>query len=185
MSRSIGNWYFGWRVGLYDEEVASHEDTVRTLRSVVIVRKKEYWRTFWPTIGNDRFIIGSTVVSIIRDRRVRLAHRCLTMTISDCGSSTHRITALDIFYLCRIYSVGIARSFSLLGEEMIEALSVKSGARVFPKKSLILMGVVMELDGGNCVCPAIRGVGDNSDDEEDEEVGDHAGAYRDMSRGAL
>ncbi|GJS11510.1 hypothetical protein Tco_0368306 [Tanacetum coccineum] len=178
-TRTISLLEFGWRVGLYDEEVASHEDTVRTLRSVVTVRKKEYWRPFWPTIGNDRFIVGSTIVSSIRDPRVRLAHRCLTTTISVCGSSTHRITALDIFYLYCIYFVGVVCNIPFW-----LARYLKKVPRVFPKKSLILMGVVMELDGGNCVWPAIRGVGDNSDDEEDEEVGDHARAYRDMSRGA-
>nr|GEV72131.1 retrotransposon Orf1 [Tanacetum cinerariifolium] len=104
-TRTMSLLEFGWRVGLYDEEVASHEDTVRTLRSDVTVRREEDWRPFWPTIG----------------------------------------------------------------EEMIEALSVEQGSRVFPKKSLILMGVVMELDKGNCVWPAVRGVGDNSDDEEDGE----------------
>nr|GEU83532.1 hypothetical protein [Tanacetum cinerariifolium] len=145
-TRTMSLLEFRWRVSLYDEEVASHEDTVRTLRSDVTVRREEDWRPFWPTIGNDRFIVRSTIVSSIRDLGVRsLPKKVSTMNVL-CGG---------------MFVTKIARSVGLLGGEMIEALSVEPGSWVFPKK-----------------------VGDNSDDEEDGEVGDHEGAYRDMRRGA-
>nr|GEU86528.1 hypothetical protein [Tanacetum cinerariifolium] len=128
--------------------------------SAAIVRREEDWGPFWPTIDNDRFIIRFTVVGSIRDTRVRLAHRFLTTIISGRGSSAHRITSLDIFYLYCIYSIGVVcnipfRPTRYLKREMIEALSVEPG------------------------------VGDNSgDEEEDEEVGDHAGEYMDISKRA-
>nr|GEX72478.1 hypothetical protein [Tanacetum cinerariifolium] len=104
---------FEWIVGLYDEEVASHEDTVKSLRSAVIVRKEEDWRPFWPTIA--RYL-----------KKVR------TMNVL-CGG---------------MFVTKIAISIGFLAGEMIKVLSVEPGTRVFPKKSLISMGIVMKLDGG-------------------------------------
>ncbi|GJR83355.1 hypothetical protein Tco_0154140 [Tanacetum coccineum] len=75
----------------------------------------------------------------------------------------------------------IAWSFRLLSREMVDALSVKPWVRTFTKKSLITMGIIMELDGGTCCWPVAQGT--REDDEIEEEGEDHARAYRDMSRG--
>ncbi|GKA43316.1 hypothetical protein Tco_0736040, partial [Tanacetum coccineum] len=62
---------------------------------------------FWPKIGDDEFFIGGTAVKKVRDPRVRLAHRCIATTISGRKESTHRITAIDLFFLRCIYAKGV------------------------------------------------------------------------------
>ncbi|GKF58308.1 hypothetical protein Tco_0171845 [Tanacetum coccineum] len=74
---------------------------------------------------------------------------------------------------------------------MIGALSVEPSPLVFKKKSLISMGVVMELHNGECFWPAAREVV-KEDDEGDGEAGGNAGhegaggsadMYRNISQG--
>ncbi|GJU95509.1 hypothetical protein Tco_1320265 [Tanacetum coccineum] len=154
-------------------------------------------------LRDGEFVVGGTSVKKIRDPRVRLAHCCITMTISGHKESTQRITTIDMFYLYCIYVEGvvchipywlarylgrardmnvlcrgvsvtrIARSFGLLSSVMVDALSVEPRARTFTKKSLVTMGIFMELDGGTCCWPTIQGI--KEDDEIKEEAEDHAG----------
>ncbi|GJU14867.1 hypothetical protein Tco_1142833 [Tanacetum coccineum] len=200
-------------VGLYSEDFASDDQNRWTLQNALTVKKESDWKGFWPNIGNGGFVVGSTVVKKIRDPRVRLAHHFLAMTISGPNSSTQRITAIDMFYLYCIYAEGvvcnilywlakylkrardmsvlcggvfvtrIARSFGLLSMEMVDALSIEPKARTFTKKSLITIGVIMELDWGNCYWPTTQGFGDDDKEEEDVEAKEPARAYRDISRG--
>ncbi|GKB93245.1 hypothetical protein Tco_0979382 [Tanacetum coccineum] len=166
---------------------------------------------FWPTIGDGEFVVGGMAVKKTRDPRVRLAHRCIATTILGREESTQRITAIYLFYLycffnegvtCNIpywlarylrgvrdrdlicggmFATRIARSFGLLTNAMVNALSVKPQVHVFKKA----MGVVMDLGRGTCCWPATRQVGE--DDEAEEAVGEEAGGsadvYRNMSRG--
>ncbi|GKA35019.1 hypothetical protein Tco_0721510 [Tanacetum coccineum] len=67
----------------------------------------------------------------------------------------------------------IARSFRVLTGEMTGALSVEPPPHVFKKKSLIAMGVIMELHNGGCCCTIKREAED--EDEADDEVGDEGG----------
>nr|GEU82476.1 hypothetical protein [Tanacetum cinerariifolium] len=149
-TRTMSLLEFGWRVGLYDEEVASHEDTFRITTLDIFYLNCIY---------------SVRVVCNIPFWLARYQKKVRTINVL-CGG---------------MFVTKIAKSFGLLGGEMFEALSVEPGAWVFPKKSLISTGVVMKLDRGNYVWPVIRGVGDNGDDEEDEEVRDHARKYMDMS----
>nr|GEY08995.1 zinc finger, CCHC-type [Tanacetum cinerariifolium] len=155
---------------------------------------------------NDKeFVVGSMSVTKIIDPKVRLAHRCISTTISSRKELTQRITTIDMFYLYCIYAEGvvchisywlarylrrakdmnvlcggmfvtrISWSFVLLSREMVDALSVEPRARTFIKKSLITMGIIMELDLGTCCWPTVQGTGE--DDEIEEEADDHARAY--------
>ncbi|GJZ43060.1 zinc finger, CCHC-type containing protein [Tanacetum coccineum] len=160
---------FGWRVGLYSEEQS----------------------------------------------RVKLAHRCIATTISGRKESTQRIASLDLFFLYCIYGEGvtcnipywlarylekvkekdllvcgmfvtkIAKSFRLLTNLMVDALSVEPRAHVFKKKFLIAMGIVMDLGGGTCCWTATRQVREDDEVEEatNEEAGGSTEVYRNMSRG--
>ncbi|GKG50138.1 hypothetical protein Tco_0521238, partial [Tanacetum coccineum] len=67
----------------------------------------------------------------------------------------------------------IAQSFGLLTRERVDGLNVEPSARVFNKKSLITMGVIMELHEVECYWPAIRKVED--DDEAKEAAEEEAG----------
>nr|GEV79819.1 putative retrotransposon Orf1 [Tanacetum cinerariifolium] len=176
---------------------------------------------FWPTIGDDGFNVGNTKVATIRDPRVKFTHRILVTTITGRKESTHRVIEIDLFYLYYIYSnevvcsipywlakymVGmmekslicggmfvtrITLSYGLLTNELIGALSVEPSSYVFKKKSLISMGVVIEIDNEGCFWPAAREVVEE-DDEGDEVAGgdaSHEGVrgstdiYRNMSQG--
>ncbi|GKC71215.1 hypothetical protein Tco_1117098, partial [Tanacetum coccineum] len=55
----------------------------------------------------------------------------------------------DMIMLCGgMFVTRIAWSFRLLSREMVDSLSVEPWVRTFTKKSLITMGIIMELDGG-------------------------------------
>ncbi|GKG01714.1 hypothetical protein Tco_0306419, partial [Tanacetum coccineum] len=72
------------------------------------------------------------------------------------------------------------------------ALSVEPQPHVFKKKSLIAMGVIMELHGGMCVWPRAMAEEEEDDEGDYEEAGGDAGQgeaggsadlYRNMSQG--
>ncbi|GJT82551.1 hypothetical protein Tco_1056893 [Tanacetum coccineum] len=164
------------------------------------------------SIGDGEFVVGGTSVKEVRGPRVRLAHRYITTTILGQKDSTQRITEIDLFYLYCIYALGvgynilywltkylkdvrdkkfiyggmfvtrIARSFGLLNTEMIDVLSVEPPAHVFKKKSLIAMGIVMELHRGACYWAVAReaGEGDEADGAAEKEVGGSADMYQNM-----
>ncbi|GKC15758.1 hypothetical protein Tco_1012540 [Tanacetum coccineum] len=86
----------------------------------------------------------------------------------------------------------IARSFGLLTNELRDALSIEPPPHMFKKKSLIAMGVLMELQNGICVWPAPRAVEEEEEVEEEAEgdaghegVGGSADIYHTMSQGDL
>ncbi|GJR06159.1 hypothetical protein Tco_0529143 [Tanacetum coccineum] len=144
---------------------------------------------------------SATLMTAIRDPRVKLAHRCIAMTIVGRNESTHKVIEIDLFYLYCIYSdevvynipywlakymVGmrekilicegmfvtrITRSYGLLTNEMMGALSVEPSLYVFKKKSLISMGVVMELHNVGCFWPAAR---EAVEEDEENDEGDKA-----------
>ncbi|GKB34648.1 hypothetical protein Tco_0879590 [Tanacetum coccineum] len=77
----------------------------------------------------------------------------------------------------------IARSFGLLTVAMVDALSVEPQAYVFKKKSLIAMGVLIDLVGETYCWPVTRQIGDDDEVEEaaNEEAGGSADIYRNLT----
>ena len=58
--------------------------------------------TFWPSIGNGVYT-STTGATSIRDPRVRLAHKCITYSLTGCHSSTHCVTASNLCYMYTIF----------------------------------------------------------------------------------
>ncbi|GJY09773.1 hypothetical protein Tco_0377958 [Tanacetum coccineum] len=194
---------FGWRVGLYTERESRDVTTLSSLRRAKTVNSTHLTHLFWPSIGDDGFNVGNTKAKSIRDPRIKLAHRCITMTITGRKETTNRVTEIDLFYLYCIYWEGvvcnipywlakylngvsdksvifrgmfvtkITRSFGLLTEEMIGVLNREPPPHIYKKKSLVKMGVIMELHEGECCWPATRGVVEEN--EGDDEEGDREG----------
>nr|GEX75764.1 hypothetical protein [Tanacetum cinerariifolium] len=160
------------------------------------------------------------LVASIKDLRVKLVHRCIATTIAGRKETTHRVTKIDLYYLYCIYTLEvickipywlskylkgvrdknliyegmfdtrIARPFGLLTNKMRDALSIKPPPHVFKKKSLIAMGIIMELKNRICVWPATRFVDEEEDAEEEAEgedanegAGGFAEMYQNMSQG--
>ncbi|GJV46070.1 hypothetical protein Tco_1430606 [Tanacetum coccineum] len=198
---------FRSRVGLYTEQQSRDRATLSGLSRAEMVKANLMLLEFWPTIRDGGFIVGNTKVMSIRDPKVRLAYRCIETTISGRKESTHRVTKIDLYYLYCIYtnavvcnipcwlakylkSVGdknlicrgmfvtrIAWSFRVLTGEMMNALSVKPPPHVFEKKSLIAMGVIMELHNRECCWPKTRETVVEEEDEGDNEGNKEAGGY--------
>nr|GEZ84887.1 zinc finger, CCHC-type [Tanacetum cinerariifolium] len=89
-----------------------------------------------------------------------------------------------------MFVIRIARSFGLLTNEMRDALSVEPLPYVFKKKSLIPMGVIMELNNGVCIWPTTRAGEEGNEAKEEagreaanERAGGFAKMYRNMSQG--
>ncbi|GKB97514.1 hypothetical protein Tco_0983651 [Tanacetum coccineum] len=129
--------------------------TLNGLSRAETVKASHLLREFWPSIGDGGFYVGNTKVASIRYPRVKLAHRCIATIISGRQESTNRVTEIDLYYLYCIYTQGvifnilywlakylrsvreknlicggmlvtrIARSFRLLTNEMMDALSVE------------------------------------------------------------
>ncbi|GJS90084.1 hypothetical protein Tco_0772720 [Tanacetum coccineum] len=207
--------------GLYSKRESREVATLSGLRNVVMVNATHFTHLFWPNIGDIRYNVGNTKAKSIRNPRIRLAHRCLTMTITGRKETTPRVTKIDLFYLYCIFRDGIvcnipywlakylknvketsvifrgmfvtrmARSFGLLTNELVSVLNREPPPYVYRKKSLIKMGVIMELHEGECFWPATRevageGVGD--DEEGDGEggnkgIGGSVDNYHNMSQG--
>ncbi|GKF92048.1 hypothetical protein Tco_0278767, partial [Tanacetum coccineum] len=57
--------------------------TLNGLRRAETVNSTHVTHLFWPSIGDDRFNVGNTKAKSIRKPRIKLAHRCITMTITE------------------------------------------------------------------------------------------------------
>ncbi|GJR50553.1 hypothetical protein Tco_1401074 [Tanacetum coccineum] len=143
------------------------------------------WR---PSVGDGMFNVGYTKAQSIRNPRVKLAHRCITMTITGRKETTNRVTDIDLFFLycffwewvvCNIpywlakylksvrdksvifrgvYVTKISRSYGSLTNEMVSVLNREPPLHVYKKTSLVKIGVIMELHEGKCCWPATREV---------------------------
>ncbi|GJU79967.1 hypothetical protein Tco_1282332 [Tanacetum coccineum] len=96
---------FGWRVGLYSERESG--DPTSGLRNAETVNATHFTHLFWPTIGDGGYNVGNTKEKSIRNLRIWLAHRYLTMTIMGRKETTHRVTKIDLYYLYCIFGEGI------------------------------------------------------------------------------
>ncbi|GJR91661.1 hypothetical protein Tco_0215672 [Tanacetum coccineum] len=144
---------FGWKVGLYSERESRDVATLSDLRRAEMVNSAHVTHSFRPSIGDGRFNVGNTKAQSIRNPRIKLAHRCITMTITGKKETTNRVTKIDLFYLYFIFGEGvvcnipywlakylkgvrdksvifrgmfvtkIARSFGLLTVEMVSVLN--------------------------------------------------------------
>nr|GEZ92121.1 hypothetical protein [Tanacetum cinerariifolium] len=175
--RKISLLELSWRIGLYSEDQSREDNTRSKLNRAVNVKEMRLLMEFWQSIRDGEFTVGNTSVNKVRDPRVKVAHRCIAATIL--GVMEKNVISGGMFV------TRIARSYRLLTREMMNALSVEHRPYVFKKKSLIAMGIVMELHGGACYWPMIREAGGDDEAEEATEggVGGSADAYRDMSRG--
>ncbi|GKE08236.1 hypothetical protein Tco_1411787, partial [Tanacetum coccineum] len=86
MEREMHLLEFGWIVG-QSREVAR----LSGLRNDVMVNATHFTHMFWPTIGDDGYNVGNTKAKSIRNPRIRLSHRCLTMNITRRKETTHRM----------------------------------------------------------------------------------------------
>ncbi|GJR93857.1 hypothetical protein Tco_0921699 [Tanacetum coccineum] len=195
---------FRWRVGLYSERQSMENATLSGLRNGDTVKESHLLMDLWPTIGDRGFNVGNIKVASIRDPRVKLAHRCITTGRKE---TTHKVTEIDLYYLYCIYTpkvaynipywlskylkgvrdknliyggmlvIKIARSFGVVDWRVKGALSIETPPHVFKKKSLITMGMIMELQNIICVWPAPRAV-EEEEEAEEEAKGDegHDGA---------
>nr|GFA97489.1 hypothetical protein [Tanacetum cinerariifolium] len=150
------------------------------MRNVKTVNSSHFTPLFWPNIGDEGFNVGNIKAKSIRDRRIKLAHRCITMTIAGRKETTNCVPEIDLFFLYCIYGEGfvcnipywltkylkgikdksvifermfvtkIAWSFGLLTDEMVSVLNREPPPHVYRKTSLVKIGVIMELYGGEC-----------------------------------
>nr|GEU38186.1 hypothetical protein [Tanacetum cinerariifolium] len=96
-SRIMSLLELGWRVGLYSFEQSRLASTRSGFSKGETVKADHELLIFWPNIGDDEFVVGGMAVKKVRDPRVRLAHRCIAMTILGRKESTHRITVIASF----------------------------------------------------------------------------------------
>ncbi|GJY16475.1 hypothetical protein Tco_0386897 [Tanacetum coccineum] len=112
---------------------------------------------------DGEFFVGGTSMKEVRDPNVRLAHRCIATTISGRKDFTQSIIKIDLFYLYYIYAPWVVCNIpywlTKYLKGMVDVLSVEPPVYIFKKKSLIVIGIVMELHGGACYWPALREAG--------------------------
>ncbi|GKC36635.1 hypothetical protein Tco_1049019 [Tanacetum coccineum] len=132
---------FRWRVGLYSERESRDVATLSGLRNAETVNSTRLTHMFWPAIGNGGYNVGNTKAKSIRNPRIKLAHRCITMTITGGKKTTNRVTKIDLFYLLHLWgrSCLIARSFGLLTNEMVSVLNHEPPPHVYRKTSFVKM----------------------------------------------
>ncbi|GKB89348.1 hypothetical protein Tco_0961620 [Tanacetum coccineum] len=176
--------------------------TLSDLRGAKTVNFTRLTHLLCPSIGDGGFNIGNTKAKSIRNPRIKLAHRCITMTITGRKETTNRVIEIDLFYLycifrkwviCNIsywlakylesvrdnsvifkgmFVTRIARSFGLLTNEMVSVLNREPPPHVYKKTSLVKMGVIMELHKGECCWPTTREVIEEGEDDDEEGNGE-------------
>ncbi|GJU69108.1 zinc finger, CCHC-type containing protein [Tanacetum coccineum] len=260
LEREMSLLEFGWRVGLYTERESKDVATLSGLRRAKTVNSTHLTHLFWPSIGDDGFNMGNTKSKSITDPRIKLAHRCITMTIMELreewydidgfhkvrlewklvlpmGFVQYKINAAYILVL--LVRINAAKSqnpyvqqttthsfppqLSRLAPHTTPELLRTPDSQIFlplpdlserqvpdyfrkppelvisrywltygfRKKSLVKMGVTIELHKSECCWPATRGVveeNEGDDEEGDRERGNEgvrgsANIYRNMSAG--
>nr|GEV41712.1 hypothetical protein [Tanacetum cinerariifolium] len=177
---------------------SSHVATLSGLRNAEMVNATRLIHLFWPSIGDGMFNVGNTEEQSIRNPRIKLAHRCITMTITGRKETTNHVTEIDLFYLHCIFREGvvcnipywlakylksirdksfifrgmfvtrIAQSFGLLTNEMVSVLNREPLPHVYRKTSLVKMGVIMEIYKGKSCWPATRWIIEESKGDDEE-----------------
>ncbi|GJT32475.1 hypothetical protein Tco_0922894 [Tanacetum coccineum] len=177
VEKEISLLEFGWRVGLYTKRESRDVATLSGLRRAELINSTHLNHLFWPSIGDDGLNVGNIKVKPIRDLKIMLAHRCITMTIMGRKETTNHVTEIDLFYLYCIYEEGVVCNIPYWLAKYLKGIRDKSVIFGGMKKSLVKMGVIMELHEGECCWPATRGVveEDKGDDEEGDGEGGNEG----------
>ncbi|GJT38274.1 zf-CCHC domain-containing protein [Tanacetum coccineum] len=156
---------------LYIEKQSRDRATLSGLSWAETVKANLMLLEFWPNIGDKGFNVGNTKVKSIRDPE----------SVGD----------KNLIYGGMLIT-RIARSFKVLTDEMMNASSLEPPPHLFKKKSLIAMGVIMELQDRGCCWPATREAMVKEEDEANEAAGEYVGhegvggsadIYRNMSQG--
>ncbi|GJU28644.1 hypothetical protein Tco_1167265 [Tanacetum coccineum] len=147
----------GWRVGLYSEWESREVATLCKLRGSLMVNSSYLNHLFWPSIGDDGYNVGNTKAKSIRNPRIRLAHHCLTMTITGRKETTHHVTKINLFYLYCFFREGNVCNIPYWLAKYLKSVREKGIflGDVCDEDSL---GVIMELREGVCCWPATREV---------------------------
>ncbi|GJV13324.1 hypothetical protein Tco_1354865 [Tanacetum coccineum] len=165
--------------------------TLSGLRNAEMVNATRLTHSFWPSIGDGMYNVGNTKAQSIRNPRIKLVNRCITMTITGRKETTNRVTEIDLFYLYCIFGEGVVCNIPYWLAKYLKSVRDKSVIFRGMKTSLVKMEVIMELYEGECCWPATRGVMDEGegDDEEGDGKGGNKGVggstdiYHDMSQG--
>nr|GEX71863.1 retrotransposon Orf1 [Tanacetum cinerariifolium] len=179
---------FGWRVGLYSERESRYVATLSGLRNAETVNATRLTHSFWPSIGDRMFNVGNTKAQSIRNPRIKLAHRCITMTITGRKETTNRVTENDLFYLYCIFGEGVVcnipywlaknlksvRDKSVIFERMFVTRIARSFSLLTNEMVSVLTWVVEESEGDDEEC---------NEEGGNEGVGGSADIYRNMSQG--
>ncbi|GKC61850.1 hypothetical protein Tco_1089448 [Tanacetum coccineum] len=154
--------------------------TLSGLRNEETVNSIRLTHMFWPTIGDGGYNVGSTKAKSIRNPRIKLAHRCITMTITGviCNIpywlAKYLKSVRDKSVIFKgMFVTRIAQSFGIPTNEMVSMLNREPPLHVYRKTSLVKMGVIMELHEGECCWLATKEVADEGggDDEEGDGEG--------------
>ncbi|GJS58953.1 hypothetical protein Tco_0653737 [Tanacetum coccineum] len=117
------------------------------------------WR---PIIGDGGYNVGNTKAKSMNPW-IKLAHRCITMTISGRKETTNRVTEIDLFYLYCIFEEGVVCNIPYWLAKYLKSIRDKR--------------VIIELHEGECCWLDTRGVkeGGKVDDEGGDEEGGNEG----------
>ncbi|GKE70988.1 hypothetical protein Tco_1529060, partial [Tanacetum coccineum] len=63
--RTLSLLDFGWRVGLYSQDLARENSTKSGLHKAVTMKAEHLLMEFWPTIRDEEFVVGGTSVKKI------------------------------------------------------------------------------------------------------------------------
>nr|GEX47431.1 hypothetical protein [Tanacetum cinerariifolium] len=131
--------------------------------------------------------VATLSVKSIRDLRIKLGHRCITMTIIGRKETTNRVTKIDLFYLYCIFGEGVVCNILYWLTKYLKGIRDKSVIfkGMFVTKIAWSFGLLIEK------MPVTKGVieEDKGDDEEGDGeggskgVGDSKNIYQNMSVG--
>nr|GEZ56588.1 hypothetical protein [Tanacetum cinerariifolium] len=151
---------------------------------------RELVREFFASFEFDacpcRFNMGNTKSKSIRDPKIKLAHGCITMTITGRKETTNRVIEINLFYLYCIFGEGVVCNVPYWLAKYLKGVRDKSVifGRMFVTK-------IAQALRGECCWPVTRVVveEDEGDDEEgdgeegNEGAGSSTDIYRNMSAG--
>ncbi|GJT33621.1 hypothetical protein Tco_0924040, partial [Tanacetum coccineum] len=191
LEREMSLLELGWRVGLYSERESRNPATLSGLRGAKTINSTRLTHLFWPIIVDGGYNMGNTKAKSIRNPRIKLAYRCITMTISGRKETTNRVTEIDLFYLYCIFGEGVVCNIPFWLAKYLRSVRDKSVIFVgmFVTRIARSFGLLTN-EMGECYWLATREVveeGEGNDEEGDgeggnERVGGSADIYRNMSQ---
>ncbi|GJY92652.1 hypothetical protein Tco_0508434 [Tanacetum coccineum] len=107
---------YGYGNSSLKERESREVATLSGLRNAETVNATYFTHLFEPTIGDGGYNVGNTKGKSIRNPRIKLTHRCITMTITGRKETTNRVTEINL----GMFVTKIARSLGLLTNELGE-----------------------------------------------------------------